>query len=183
MKEFKSKPIKGLDNWDDDYSLKKVASIENASNLSKDKKFNDWSSKGGKKGIKKLTKWCEENNHWEKVGEINSRPKTEEEKEKISNTLKGRKLSDETKQKMSESRMGHSWSDTAIDNMKKSARKRCVPILQYDLNGNFIKEWQGFAFIVDELGLEKSGIYSCCAGKIKKSQGFIWKYKKDFVSL
>lgn len=136
------------------------------------------SSMGGKKSITHLLQWCENNNHWDTIGNIHKDvPKSEEHKKKISNTLKGRPITEETKQKMSKSRMGHGWSEQAIENLKKGARKRCKPILQFDLNGNLIKEWEGFAYIVDELQLEKSGVYLCCKGKIQKSQGFIWKYK------
>jgi hypothetical protein len=139
-------------------------------------------SENGKRGAEesnpKMIQWCRENNHWEKLAILQKGvPKSEEVKKKISKSLKGKPLTEETKKKMSESRMGHGWSEETIDKLKKSARKRMRPVMQYDLDGNFIKEWGGFAEIVDELGLQKSGIYACCNNKINKSQGFIWKYK------
>ena len=48
--------------------------------------------------------------------------------------------------------------------------------LQYDLDGNLIKEWFNAKTASKELGLEYISITECCTGKIKKSQGFIWKY-------
>ena len=50
-------------------------------------------------------------------------------------------------------------------------------VLQYDLEGNFIKEWESGWHIKQELGFDNSAIYRCCRGEYKKSNGFIWKYK------
>ena len=53
---------------------------------------------------------------------------------------------------------------------------RNKPILQFDLNGNFIKEWESIKKAKDWLG--KGDIHSCCIGKQKTAGGFVWKYKK-----
>ena len=63
---------------------------------------------------------------------------------------------------------------TASNRTGKTAPK---PILQYDLDGNFIKEWSSFHQIEKELGLHNTGIWACCNGKIKKSYDYFWKYK------
>jgi len=134
---------------------------------------------GGDTSHPKMIEWCRKNNHWDNLSILQKGyEKSKEHKEKISKTLIGRELSEETKRKMSESQMGHGFSDETLNKMKKSARKRMRPVMHYDLDDNFIKEWGGFAEIVDELGLQKSGIYACCNNKINKSQGFIWKYKE-----
>lgn len=49
-------------------------------------------------------------------------------------------------------------------------------INQYDLNGNFIKEWDSLFKASKSLGICKSGICQCCNGKYKTSNGFIWRY-------
>lgn len=49
MKEFKSKPIIGLESLDE-YSLKKSSSQENIKKAHNNPKFKEWISKGGKKG-------------------------------------------------------------------------------------------------------------------------------------
>jgi len=51
------------------------------------------------------------------------------------------------------------------------------PILQYDKQGNFIKEWIGATDAGRELGCNSQHIYTCCNGKRKTHYGFIWKYK------
>lgn len=51
------------------------------------------------------------------------------------------------------------------------------PILQYDKNGNFIREWASTAEMTKELGIKE--IYYVLKGERKTAGGFIWKYKKD----
>jgi len=53
-------------------------------------------------------------------------------------------------------------------------------VLQYDLQGNFIKEWESIKKAAIELfNIEekRTGIVACCRGQQKKAYGFIWKYK------
>jgi group I intron endonuclease len=50
------------------------------------------------------------------------------------------------------------------------------PVLQYDINGNFIKEWNGFIDIKLELNYDQSTIRKCCKNRQKTAYGFVWKY-------
>ena len=60
---------------------------------------------------------------------------------------------------------------THKDNCRKSKNK---PILQYDLDGNFVREWE----CAYDVGKEVSkGINNCLKGRRKSAYGFIWKYK------
>ena len=133
----------------------------------------------------KMLQWCKDNNHWEKLAEVHRDvPKSVQQKEKISKKLKGRKLPKETCEKMSKSRMGHGWSGETIDKLKTAARKRCVPISQFDLDGNWIKDWDGFIYVNEALGLTTRSIQLVCnyyrdnlTKGSKQCGGFIWKYK------
>lgn len=58
---------------------------------------------------------------------------------------------------------------------------RSKKILQYDLNGNFIKEWDYMMQITEVLGYDYTNISKCCNGIYKKSKGYIWKYKEDNI--
>jgi hypothetical protein len=135
----------------------------------------------------KMIEWCKKNNHWDKLLILQKGiRKSEDVKKKISKTLKGRPLSEETKQKMSESKMGHGWSEETIDKLKTSARKRMIPISQYDLDGNLIKDFGGLAEMYDELGLNKRAVQLVCNNwrdnterGSKQCGGFIWKYKEN----
>ena len=61
---------------------------------------------------------------------------------------------------------------------EKIAKAKYKKILQFDLDGNFIKEWASMKSIVEYLGISSNGnIAKCCSGKIKRVYGYIWKYK------
>lgn len=47
---------------------------------------------------------------------------------------------------------------------------------QYNLEWNFIKEWDSIIEAQRELKIRYSGISTCCSWKYKTSWGFIWKY-------
>lgn len=51
-------------------------------------------------------------------------------------------------------------------------------VLQYTLEGEFVKEWPSTMEIKRQLGIEPTNISACCLGKIRKTHGFIWKYKR-----
>ena len=62
---------------------------------------------------------------------------------------------------------------TNRDNTRKGRNK---PILQYDLDGNFIREWKCAA----DVGKEASkNINHCLKGRQKTACGYIWKYKNE----
>ncbi len=48
---------------------------------------------------------------------------------------------------------------------------------QYDLEKNFIKQWNCTMDIQRELGISNSNISYCCNKKIKQSHGYIWEYE------
>lgn len=51
--------------------------------------------------------------------------------------------------------------------------------LQFDKNGNFIKEWFSTRKAEQELNVANGKISCCCIGKRKTAGGFIWKYKEN----
>lgn len=56
---------------------------------------------------------------------------------------------------------------------KKMSRK----VYQYDLNGNFIKEYRSVRLAASELGLNHSNISRCCNGIYRHTGGYIFKYE------
>lgn len=52
-------------------------------------------------------------------------------------------------------------------------------ILQYDLNGNLIKEWDGAYEAGDALGLDRSSITKVLMGKNNSCGGFVFRYKEE----
>lgn len=50
-------------------------------------------------------------------------------------------------------------------------------VLQYDLNGNLLNEFESSGEARRKLGLASNHITDCCTGKLNNAYGFIWKYK------
>ncbi len=50
-------------------------------------------------------------------------------------------------------------------------------VLQFDINGNFIREWPSTREIERTLGYNHNNICSCCNGKINQAYRYVWKYK------
>jgi len=56
--------------------------------------------------------------------------------------------------------------------------KKVVSVIQCDLQGNVIKEWDSMQIAAKTLNLSISGISLCCSGKYKSCGGFTWRYNK-----
>jgi hypothetical protein len=83
---------------------------------------------------------------------------------------KGKILSEETKNKMSKS----------APKVRPYAYKK---VIQYDLNGNVIKEHNSITEACLSVGkINRQGdITSVCRGKQKSAFGYIWKYKENLL--
>ena len=57
---------------------------------------------------------------------------------------------------------------TRIEKIKK-------PIFQYDLDGNFVREWPSATDVGKEV---KGNICNCLKGNCKTAYGYMWKYKE-----
>lgn len=56
--------------------------------------------------------------------------------------------------------------------------KLSKPVLQYSLDGTFIKEWESAREVERKTGYKQSNVSRCCCGEYKKAYNFIWKYKE-----
>lgn len=61
-------------------------------------------------------------------------------------------------------------------NVLKASEEKKIKINQYDIQGNFIKQWEYIRQIQKELGINNANIVRCCKGKRKSAGGYIWKY-------
>ena len=52
-----------------------------------------------------------------------------------------------------------------------------IPIVAYDLDGNFVREYESGNLAAKDLGVTSSHISACIHGKRKSAYGFIWKIK------
>ena len=63
-----------------------------------------------------------------------------------------------------------------------SLPEKCAKtILQYDKNGNFIKEWRSGMCIQRELGFNQANISQCANGKLKSAYGYVWVFSDDLI--
>ena len=80
-------------------------------------------------------------------------------------------------------RSGHSKETIEKMRIGNSKPKPLInkALLQFDLAGNFIKEWESISNAAKTLGLFISPIINACNGKKLSSGNYIWRYKKNFI--
>lgn len=61
--------------------------------------------------------------------------------------------------------------------IKRCSEKRCKKVLQYNLEGKFISEYNSIKEALEQTGISGHNISSVCKGLRKTAGGFIWKYK------
>lgn len=64
-----------------------------------------------------------------------------------------------------------------LDKINASKRKR--PIIQMDLDGNYIKRWLSARDVQNELGYFESNINKCCNNIINTYKGYKWRYDDE----
>ena len=108
--------------------------------------------------------------------------------ENISKSLQNhtRHYTPKIREKMSKSQKGipKPFTPEHIKNIGMAHRKRAKPVLQYDLDGNFIKEWeskgQAARWFKKQTGRTSnlsSQIKDCILDRQKTSLGYKWEYK------
>lgn len=63
--------------------------------------------------------------------------------------------------------------------VQRIAEKNNKPILQFDLEGNFIKEFESITQASKELNNSLNNISQCCLGRSRTSKGYIFRFKDD----
>ncbi len=67
------------------------------------------------------------------------------------------------------------------DSIKKATKKISKIVLQYSLNGDFIKEWSSTMEIERVLNIDHTQISGNCLGKTDYCHGYIFKYKTNKI--
>ena len=144
-------------------------------------------------------------NHWDCSGENHymfGKHHTEESKRKNRESnlgkpsaFKGKKHTEETRKKMSENHydcsgeknpmFGKHFSEETKRKMRvakigKPNLKLSKKVLQFTLDGEFVKEWPSAAEC-GRNGFNSSKICLCCQGKRKSHKGFKWMYADDYI--
>ena len=128
-------------------------------------------------------------------GQKNKPPISEETREKMrrnnmgeGNPNYGKHPSDESRKRMSEAQKGHLVSEETRQKISEKNKGRFAgeksttakAVIQFDLDGNMVCVWGSLGQAERELGVQRSGIRSCCQGKLKQSGGFKWRYKDEY---
>lgn len=72
-----------------------------------------------------------------------------------------------------------SYNNTYGTRIQRVRTKTSKKVLQYDLSGNFIKEYESVSSAAKSNKIKTiSSVTKCCQGKWKQAGGYIWKYKE-----
>ena len=109
---------------------------------------------------------------------------SEETKEKKRIISKRINISPETREKMAAKLRGRplpEWQKNILSKAAKNRKRKTnwcnKAILQYDLNGKFVKEHESITIAANELGANRSNISAALNGRRNKCKGFKFKYK------
>jgi hypothetical protein len=83
----------------------------------------------------------------------------------------GYKHTEEMKKKLSELKMGKKLEFEQYS-------KKCKPLVQLTLDGQFVKQWESARQVQRETKYLQCNISNCCNGGYKQAYGFKWEYIK-----
>ena len=91
-----------------------------------------------------------------------------------------------TRKKMSDCQKGRKFSEEHLEKMRKPKSKvtpRSTPpvykrVLQYDLNGNFLREFKSAFEAAESVGGWRESICRCCNHLQHSSKGYKWEYER-----
>lgn len=100
---------------------------------------------------------------------------TEETRRKMSESKKGKKFSKEHCERIGQANRGKKFSE---ETKQKLSLARSTPILQYDMDGNFVKRHQSIKEATKSVGLKSpNSIKNALSGITKQSAGYVWRYE------
>lgn len=100
---------------------------------------------------------------------------SEETKRKIGNIHRGKKLSQEHKNILKKRWSNNTERKIKTGNYLKEVNNKAV--LQFTLDGIFIREFVSITVAAKEIGISLSSISSCLNGRMKTAKGFKWEFK------
>ena len=104
-------------------------------------------------------------------------------KSTVSRYLNNGYVSEEVRKKISEGHEGKIFTEEHRKNLSKSRivnKIGCIPVNQYDKNGNLLKTWHSASQAGKELNIPNTNITRCCRKRgLKTAGGFIWRYSEE----
>lgn len=90
----------------------------------------------------------------------------------------GKTPSEETKRKLSKSLKGRKFSEIHLAKLREINQRNSRKVFQYNLDGDFINEYQSISEAAKIINGNISKISSCALGKRKSTSGFQWSFEK-----
>jgi len=76
---------------------------------------------------------------------------------------------------------GFIWKYKGDKILNSYKNEKIKKVIQYDLSGNYIKEFNSIAEAARLTNSDSSRISACCNNKIKSSNNYIWRYEETFI--
>jgi len=92
-------------------------------------------------------------------------------------------LSRESIERGSKKRIGLKVSEEVKEILKLANKINSKPVIQYDIENNFINEFQSLNEVYRKTGIPVSNISNACNGKLKQVNGYIWRFKGDEIKV
>ena len=75
------------------------------------------------------------------------------------------------------------YNNTYGSRLKRVKQKVSKPVIQYDLQGNYIKEFESIGDAAREINTNAGNIIKCCKRnpKYNKVKGYVWRYKSEVM--
>lgn len=119
---------------------------------------------------------------------------TEDHKKKIGDAQRGEKnhrfgvpITDEEREERRNRMLGEKnpmYNKTHTDEVKQLlCELKSIPIVQLDMDNNFIREWISAKEAGNELGYDNSNITKCCKGKKNYYKGYKWSYSREYFTI
>ena len=71
----------------------------------------------------------------------------------------------------------YSYNNSYGNRNNRIALSKSKPVLQYTLDGEFVREWAS-TMECGRNGFQQSSVAACCRGERNKHKNYIWKYKE-----
>ena len=78
---------------------------------------------------------------------------------------------------------GYVWRYKHDTKVSYTIRTNAKPVIQLDLEDNFIQEYKSATEASQKTGICKSCICVCCKGKTKTAGNYKWRYKNEFAKI
>jgi len=153
---------------------------ENGTDLTKKGRYAIWLEKYGKDEADiRLLNWKLKISEYQQYRLDNGWKHSEESINKIRDAAKGRKHSEESKEKMRKPKPpGFSERlSKAKTGIRMGPSKKRKEVIQYGLDGSFIKVWESISKVEQELKVYN--VTAVCKGKQETAGGYKWKYKNN----